>query len=215
MSNDKNNLSLVDTTSITHLINELRVLDTRILNRLSSADGVIAQLNETITLLSSKNNLNKALIQKEERIKIDAEYAIKEISDNLKYLEEILNKLTNFESMQERLLSQQFEKIKDFNIDLNAKADLYEKEIISLKDSILLEMKKQVEDLKNQINFKIVNIDIKNLEMINQNASKAVNNITAVAEWSKNVYHINILLVGILCLIGGGAIMALVFFFFK
>lgn len=54
MSNDKNNLSLIDTTSITHLIHELRILDTRILNKLSSTDGIIVQLNETITRLSVK-----------------------------------------------------------------------------------------------------------------------------------------------------------------
>lgn len=214
MSNDKN-LSLIDTTSITHLINELRILDTRILNKLSTADGVIVQLNETITRLSSKNNLNKALIIKEERIKINAEYAIKEISDNLKYLEEIWNKLKNFESMQERLLSEQFEKIKDFNLDLNRKADLYEKEIINLKDSILVEMKKQVEDLKNQINFKVVDVDIKNLEMINQNANSAINNITAVSDWTKNVYHINILLVAFLSFFGGGIFAFVIIYFLR
>lgn len=215
MSSDKNNIAVVNITDITHLISELRILNATTLHNIASGDGLIAQLNETLTLLSGKNNLNKALIIKEERIKIDAEYAIKEISDNLKYLEEILNKLTNFESMQERLLSQQFEKIKDFNIDLNAKTDLYEKEIISLKDSILVEMKKQVEDLKNQINFKVVEIDIKNLEMINQNASKAVNNITAVAKWSKNVYHVNIVLIVFISLFGGGILASLIFYFLK
>ena len=215
MSSDKNNIAVVNTTDITHLISELRILNATTLHNIASGDGLIAQLNETLTLLSGKNNLNKALIIKEERIKIDAEYAIKEISDNLKYLEEILNKLTNFESMQERLLSQQFEKIKDFNIDLNAKADLYEKEIISLKDSILVEMKKQVEDLKNQINFKTVDIDIKNLEMINQNANSAINNIAAVSDWSKNVYHVNIVLIVFISLFGGGILASLIFYFFK
>lgn len=213
--NDKNNVAVVNTTDITHLINELRILDTRILNRLSSADGVIIQLNETITRLNSKNSLNKALIQKEERIKINAEYAIKEISDNLKYLEEILNKLKSFESMQERLLSEQFEKIKDFNIDLNAKADLYEKEIINLKDSILSNLEKQVEDLKNQINFKIVDIDLKKLESINATANSAINNITAVAEWTKNVYQINILLVAFLSFFGGGIFAFVIIYFLR
>lgn len=214
MSQDKNNVAVVNTTDITHLINELRILDTQILNRLTNADGIIVQLNETITRLSSKKNLNEALIIKEERIKNAAENAQKELSDNLQYLEKILNRLKGFESMQERLLSEQFEKIKDFNIDLNAKADLYEKEMINLKDSILLEMKKQVEDVKNQINFKIIDIDIRNLEMINQNASKAINNITAVAEWSKNVYHVNIVLIVFISLFGGGILASLIFYFF-
>ena len=215
MSSDKNNIAVVNITDITHLISELRILNATTLHNIASGDGLIAQLNETLTLLSGKNNLNKALIIKEERIKFDAEYAIKEISDNLKYLEEILNKLTNFESMQERLLSQQFEKIKDFNIDLNAKTDLYEKEIISLKDSILVEMKKQVEDLKNQINFKTVDIDIKNLEMINQNTNSAINNIAAVADWSKNVYHVNIVLIVFISLFGGGILASLIFYFLR
>lgn len=214
MSQDKNNVAVVNTTDITHLINELRILDTQILNRLTNADGIIVQLNETITRLSSKNNLNKALIIKEERIKINAEYAIKEISDNLKYLEQILNKFKSFESMQERLLSEQFEKIKDFNLDLNEKTDSYQKEIINLKDSILVEMKKQVEDLKNQINFKVIDIDIKNLEMINQNANKAITNITAVADWNKNVYHVNIALIVFISLFGGGILASLIFYFF-
>lgn len=215
MSNDKNNIAVVNTTDITHLISELRILNATTLHNIASGDGLIAQLNETLTLLSGKNNLNKALIIKAERTKINAEYAAKEISDNLKYLEEILNKFKSFESTQEQLLNEQFEKIKDFNLDLNAKADLYEKEIISLKDSIILEMKKQVEDLKNQINFKTVDIDIKNLEMINQNANSAINNIAAVADWSKNVYHVNIVLIVFISLFGGGILASLIFYFLK
>lgn len=215
MSQDKNNVAVVNTTDITHLINELRILDTQILNRLTNADGIIVQLNETITRLSSKKNLNEALIIKEERIKNAAENAQKELSDNLQYLEKILNRLKGFELMQERLLSEQFEKVKDFNIDLNEKANLYQKEIISLKDSIHLEMKKQVEDLKNQINFKIVDIDIKNLEMINQNANSAINNITAVSDWTKNVYHINILLVAFLSFFGGGIFAFVIIYFLR
>ncbi len=215
MSNDKNNIAVVNTTNIVHLINELRILNATTLHNLASANGLIPQLNENITILNGKNNLNKALIIKEERIKNAAENAQKELSDNLQHLDKILNEFKNFEKIQEQLLSEQFEKIKDFNLDLNVKADSYQKEIINLKDSILSDLKKQIEEIKNQINFKVIDIDIKNLEMINQNANSAITNITAVAEWTKNVYHINILLVGILCLIGGGAIMALVFFFFK
>lgn len=215
MSNDKNNLSLIDTTSITHLINELRILDTRILNRLSSADGVIVQLNETITRLSSKKNLNESLIIKEERTKIDAEYARKEVSENLRYLEETLLKLQGFELKHEQLLDQQFEKIKNFNLDLNRKADSYQKEIISLKDSILSDLKKQIEEIKNQINFKVVDIDIKNLEMINQNANSAITNITAVADWSKNVYQINLLLVGFLSFFSGGIFAFIIIYFLR
>lgn len=214
MSNDKNNIAVVNTTDITHLISELRILNATTLHNIASGDGLIAQLNETLTLLSGKNNLNKALIIKEERIKINAEYAQKELSDNLQYLEKILNRLKGFESMQEQLLSKQFEKIKDFNLDLNEKTDLYQKEIISLKDSILLDLKKQAEDLKNQINFKIVDIDIRNLEMINQNANKAINNITSVANWSKNVYHVNIALIVFISLFGGGILASLIFYFF-
>lgn len=214
MSSDKNNIAVVNTTDITHLISELRILNATTLHNIASGDGLIAQLNETLTLLSGKNNLNKALIIKEERIKINAEYAAKEISDNLKYLEQILNKLKNFESMQERLVNEQFEKIKDFNIDLNAKADLYEKEIISLKDSILVKIEKQVEDLKNQINFKIVDIDLKKLEAINATANSAINNITAVADWNKNVYHVNIALIVFISLFGGGILASLIFYFF-
>lgn len=215
MSNDKNNLSLIDTTSITHLINELRILDTRILNRLSSADGVIVQLNETITRLNSKKNLNEAFIIKAERTKIDAEYARKEVSENLRYLEETLLKLQGFELKHEQLLDQQFEKIKDFNLDLNRKTDSYQKEIISLKDSILSDLKKQIEEIKNQINFKVVEIDIKNLEMINQNANSAITNITAVADWSKNVYQINLLLVGFLSFFSGGIFAFIIIYFLR
>lgn len=214
MSNDKNNIAVVNTTNITHLISELRILNATTLHNLASANGLIPQLNENITILNGKNNLNKALIIKEERIKNAAENAQKELSDNLQHLDKILNEFKSFESTQERLLTEQFEKIRNFNLDLNAKADLYEKEIISLKDSILVEMKKQVEDLKNQINFKIINIDIKNLEMINQNANSAIKNIADVADWSKNVYHVNIALIVFISLFGGGILASLIFYFF-
>lgn len=212
--NDKNNVAVVNTTDITHIINELRILDTRILNRLSSADGVIVQLNETITRLSGIKNMYTAYEIIANRSKTQIENSEKQISDNLQYLEETLLKLQAFESMQERLLSEQFEKIRNFNLDLNAKADLYHKEIISLKDSILSDLKKQVEEIKNQINFKVVDIDIKNLEMINQNANSAITNITAVADWNKNVYHVNIALIVFISLFGGGILASLIFYFF-
>ena len=214
MSSDKNNIAVVNTTDIGHLINELRILNATTLHNLVSANGLIPQLNQNITILNGKNNLNKALIIKEERIKNDAKNAQKELSDNLQYLQTILDEFNNFERIQEQLLSEQFEKIKDFNLDLNTKANLYQKEIIGLKDSILVQLEKQVEDLKNQINFKIVDIDIRNLEMINQNASKAINNITAVADWNKNVYHVNIILIVFISLFGGGILASLIFYFF-
>lgn len=215
MSNDKNNIAVVNTTNITHLIGELRILNATTLHNLASANGLIPQLNENITILNGKNNLNKALIIKEERIKNAAENAQKELSDNLQHLDKILNEFKNFEKIQEQLLSEQFEKIKDFNLDLNVKADSYQKEIINLKDSILSDLKKQIEEIKNQINFKVIDIDIKNLEMINQNANSAITNITAVAYWSKNVYQINMLLIGFLSFFGGGIFAFLVMYFLK
>ena len=214
MSSDKNNIAVVNTTDIGHLINELRILNATTLHNLASANGLIPQLNQNITILNAKNNLKKAQIIQEERIKNDAKNAQKELSDNLQYLENILHRLEGFESIQEQLLIEQFEKIKDFNLDLNAKTDLYHKEIISLKDLILSDLRKQTEEIKNQINFKIVDIDIRNLEMINQNASKAINNITAVAEWNKNVYHVNIILIVFISLFGGGILASLIFYFF-
>ena len=75
-------------------------------------------------------------------------------------------------------------------------------------------MKKQVEDLKNQINFKIVDIDLKKLEAINATANSAINNITAVADWNKNVYHVNIALIVFISLFGGGILASLIFYFF-
>lgn len=213
--NDKNNVAVVNTTDITHIINELRILDTRILNRLSSADGVIVQLNETITRLSGIKNMYTAYEMIANRSKTQIENSEKQIYDNLQYLEETLLKLQAFELKHEQLLNQQFEKFKDFNVDLNAKADLYQKEIISLKDSILSDLEKQINEIKNQINFKIVDIDIRNLEMINENANKAINNITAVANWTKNVYQVNILLVAFLSFFGGGILAFVIIYFLK
>ena len=212
--NDKNNVAVVNTTDIVHLINELRILNATTLHNLASANGLIPQLNETITILNGKKMLNEGLIRKEEKIKNAAENAEKELSDNLQHLDKILNEFKIFEKIQEQLLNEQFEKIKDFNLDLNAKANLYQKEIISLKDSIVSDLKKQIEEIKNQINFKVIDIDIKNLEMINQNANKAITNITAVAEWSKNVYHVNIVLIVFISLFGGGILASLIFYFF-
>jgi hypothetical protein len=212
--NDKNNVAVVNTTDIVHLINELRILDTQILNKLSSADGVIVQLNETITRLSVKKNLNEALIIQEQRTKINAEYAKKEISDNLKKLEKILNQFQNFESKNEQLLEKQSQKIGNLNHNLSSKTKEFQKEITNLKDSLLADFAKKVEEIKNQINFKIVDIDLKELESINTNTNQAVKNLTAVANWSKNVYHINILLVAFLSFFGGGILASLIFYFF-
>lgn len=212
--NDKNNVAVVNTTDIVHLINELRILDTRILNKLSSADGIIVQLNETITRLSIKKNLNEALIIEEQRTKINAEYARKEISDNLKMLEKILNQFQEFESKSEQLIEKQSQKIENLNHNLSSKTEEFQKEITNLKDSLLADFSEKVDQIKKDINLKIVDIDLQKLESINQNANKAINNITAVADWSKNVYHINILLVAFLSFFGGGILAFLIFYFF-
>jgi len=158
--------------------------------------------------------LKEAIIIQNERIKIEAEYAQKEISDNLKKLEKILNQFQEFESKSEQLIEKQSQKIENLNHNLSSKTEEFEKEITNLKDSLVIDFGKKVEEIKNQINFKIVDIDIKNLEMINQNANSAINNITAVANWSKNVYHINILLVAFLSFFGGGILASLIFYFF-
>lgn len=214
MSQDKNNVAVVNTTDITHLINELRILDTKIIKDLSGTNGIIVQLNETITRLSVKKNLNEALITEEQRIKTNAEYARKEVSQNLKKLEEILNQFQDFESKNEQQLEKQSQKIENLNHNLSSKTEEFQKGITNLKDSLLIDFSKKVEEIKNQINLKIVDIDLQKLESINENADKAINNITAVADWSKNVYHINILLVAFLSFFGGGILASLIFYFF-
>lgn len=214
MSNDKNNVAVVNTTDITHLINELRILDTKIIKDLSGANGIIVQLNETITRLSVKKNLNEALIIEEQRIKTNTEYARKEISEDLRKLEEILNQFQDFESKNEQLLEKQSQKIENLNHNLSSKTKEFQKGITNLKDSLLIDFSKKVEEIKNQINLKIVDINLQKLESINENANKAINNITAVADWSKNVYHINILLVAFLSFFGGGILASLIFYFF-
>jgi hypothetical protein len=214
MSQDKNNVAVVNTTDITHLINELRILDTKIIKDLSGTNGIIVQLNETITRLSVKKNLNEALIIEEQRIKTNAEYARKEVSQNLKKLEEILNQFQDFESKNEQQLEKQSQKIENLNHNLSSKTEEFQKGITNLKDSLLIDFSKKVEEIKNQINLKIVDIDLQKLESINENADKAINNITAVADWSKNVYHINILLVAFLSFFGGGILASLIFYFF-
>ena len=60
MSSDKNNIAVVNITDITHLISELRILNATTLHNLASANGLIPQLNENITILNGKNNLKKA-----------------------------------------------------------------------------------------------------------------------------------------------------------
>ena len=214
MSNDKNNVAVVNTTDIVHLINELRILDTKIIKDLSGTNGINVQLNETITRLSVKKNLNEALIIEEQRIKTNAEYARKEVSQNLKKLEEILNQFQDFESKNEQQLEKQSQKIENLNHNLSSKTKEFQKEITNLKDSLLADFAKKVEEIKNQINFKIVDIDLKELESINTNTNQAVKNLTAVANWSKNVYHINILLVAFLSFFGGGILASLIFYFF-
>lgn len=212
--NDKNNVAVVNTTDITHIINELRILDTQILNKLSSTDGIIVQLNETITRLSIKKNLNEAMIIEEERIRINNEYARKEVSENLKKLEKILNQFQDFESKNEQQLEKQSQKIENLNHNLSSKTEEFEKEIANLKDSLLADFSKKVDQIKKDIDFKIVDIDLKELESINTNTNQAVKNLTAVANWSKNVYHINILLVAFLSFFGGGILASFIFYFF-
>lgn len=144
--------------------------------------------------------MNEALIIEEQRTKIDAEYARKEISDNLKMLEKILNQFQDFESKNEQQLEKQSQKIENLNHNLSSKTEEFGKEITNLKDSLVIDFTKKVEEIKNQINFKIVDLDLKELESINTNTNQAVKNLTAVANWSKNVYHINILLVAFIFL---------------
>lgn len=214
MSGDKNNVSVVNVTDITHLINELRNLDTKIIKDLSGANGIIARLEDTLTRLSIKKNLNEAMVIEEQRTKIISEYAQKEVSENLKKLEVILNQFQEFELKNEQSLVQQSQKIENLNHNLSSKTEEFQKQITNLKDSLLADFSKKVDQIKKDINLKIVDIDLQKLESINQNANKAINNITAVADWNKNVYHINILLVAFLSFFGGGILSSVIFYFF-
>lgn len=212
--NDKNNVAVVNTTDITHIINELRILDTQIIKDLSGTKGVIVQLNETLTRLRTKSRTYESHEIIEERLNLIRQNTDHNISDNVKRLKEILNQFQDFEFKNEQLMEKQSQKIKNLNHNLSSKTEEFQKGITNLKDSLLTDFSKKVEEIKNQINLKIVDIDLQKLESINENANKAINNITAVADWSKNVYHINILLVAFLSFFGGGILASLIFYFF-
>ena len=217
--NDKNNVAVVNTTDITHIINELRILDTRILNRLSSADGVIVQLNETITRLSSKNNLNKALIQKEERIKIDAEYAQKEISENLRCLEKIWGNLQNFEKTNEKMIQEQTQKVEIFKNALELRYDnlsyQFLQELKVATESLLTDVSTKVEEIKKEIDKKLKAIDLKKFEKANQNVEDIIINFNVLHKKIEEVSFKNNIFTKILSFVGGATVMALVFFFLK
>lgn len=230
MSNDKNNIAVVNTTDIVHLINELRILNATTLHNLSSANGLIPQLNENITILNGKNNLKKAQIIQEERIKNDAENAQKKLSDNLQHLDKILNEFKIFEKAQEQLLTEQAGKIvnnfANFEISNKKMFEEQTKKTENLKDNLELraeiwisQFQENLSLLKNeleiQISKKLKDVDLKKFEDANKNVKDAIKNFDDFHQKMEKSYLKNNILTGIMSFVGGATVMALVFFFLK
>lgn len=241
MSADKNKISVVDTTDIKKLINEMTVVNTQILSTLIDQnmpdgkikEGVISQLNGAQQILNNKIKLLQLYLDKAERVanKLEAQQTEVEENENkideahqerLKELEEIKS---DFEATNEVL--------KDFNEKIDKKIEIFESSLDSRTDEIrnkvldelnkfrteLAEsLKAKIDDVNKSIKSEFAEIDLLSIETANTNAEKASKTLTqfidTAEKYEDSINSKYIIAVSLFTFIGGALIASLFFYFF-
>lgn len=220
MSKDKNNVAIADTTNITHLINELRVLDTQVLSRLDNKNGgLIKSLQLVITTADlSQANLDKT-VKNAELIKNEIENAQKNIEDNVEILNQILNQLKDFESKNEQMLELQTQKVENLIEKIKLKSTIiteqFEQDLQELKSKLLTDVDTQIQKINKEINSKLKGVDLRMLDGINSFVSNSLSQLTQFKDQITKIERENTRLFTLLSFIGGVALTSLFLYFFN
>lgn len=218
MSQDKNNVAIADTTNITHLINELRVLDTQVLSRLDNKNGgLIKSLQLVITTADlSQANLDKT-VKNAELIKNEIENAQKNIEDNVEILNQILNQLKDFESKNEQMLELQTQKVENLIEKIKLKSTIiteqFQIDLEDLKIKLLDQVEIEVQKINKEIGNKLKDVDLRMLDGSNRLVSNSLSQLTQFQNQIAKIEHKNTILFTLLSFISGGALASLFLYF--
>ncbi|GGD36184.1 hypothetical protein GCM10012288_07720 [Malaciobacter pacificus] len=217
MSKDKNNIAIADTTNITHLINELRVLDTQVLNRLENK--LIPNLKIVIAAADlAQTNLNKT-VKNAELVKNEIVNAQKNIKDNVEILNQIFNQFKDFESKNEQMLELQTQKVKNLKEKIELESTIingkFEQDLQELKSKLLTDVDTQIQKINEEINSKLKGVDLRLLDGSNRLVSSSLSQLDQFKLKLTQSQRENKILFTLLSFIGGVILTSLFFYFFN
>lgn len=214
----KDNIAIADTTNITHIINELRVLDTQVLSKLDNKNGgLIKSLQLVITTADlSQTNLNKT-IKNAELVKNEIVNAQKNIKDNVEILNQIFNQFKDFESKNEQMLELQTQKVENLKEKIELKSTVmteqFEQDLKDLKSKLLEDVDTQIQKINEEINLKLKGVDLRMLDGSNRLVSNSLSQLDQFKLKLTQSESKNTILFTLLSFIGGVALTSLLYYF--
>lgn len=207
------NFQIVERKTIEQLVNELDFLNSQVLAKIKNPNDGSGLINELADINKKIANLTN-------------------LTNVLNYLssktEVALKNFTNFEKTNEKILQEQTQKVENFRNALELTVSIlgnHFKDDISndinnfknsFKDSLIADIETKVDEIKNEINKKLKNIDLKRFEDANQNVTTAIENLNNFHSKVEKIYFKNNLLTGFLSFLGGGTVIgSLVYFFLR
>jgi len=237
MSQDKNNVAVVDTVDIKKLINEMTVVNTQILSNLTNQktkdgevkEGLISQLNGAQQMVHNQIKLLQFYLSRAEGIedKLKSQQTKVEENENAideahqERLKELLSIKSSFEMTNEVL--------KDFNQKIDKKIEGFERvfelrtdviqdkvldELNKFKTELAESLKVKVDDINKSIINEFTGIDLNSIQTANTNAANATKTLTKFINSVDDINSKYIIAVSLFCFTGGAAIASLFFYFF-
>lgn len=188
----ENKLIAIDKSQIEELIDTLKFLQLKVLSTLKNDQdgGLIKNLisiNDEIANITDTVN----------------------ILDDLSFrIEQIVHNFANFEISNKKIFEEQTKRTENLKDNLELRAEIW---ISQFQENLSL----LKNELEIQISKKLKDVDLKKFEDANKNVKDAIKNFDDFHQKMEKSYLKNNILTGTLSFVGGGAIMALVFFFLK
>lgn len=242
MSADENKISVVDTTDIKKLINEMTVVNTQILSNLTNQnmpdgkvkEGVISQLNGAQQMVRNQIKLLQLYLSKAEGVENKLKSQQTEVEENEDAIDEAhqerLKELVSIKSSFERTnkvigdFNEKIEeKIKIFESSLDLRTDeIYNKvldELNKFRTELAESLKAEIDDVNKSIKSEFAEIDLQSIKTANTNAEKATKTLSqfidTAEKYEDSINSKYIIAVSLFCFTSGGAIASLFFYFFK
>lgn len=241
MSQDKNNVAVVDTVDIKKLINEMTVVNTQILSTLIDQnmpdgkikEGVISQLNGAQQILNNKIKLLQLYLDKAEHVSTKLESQQTKVEKNETEIDEAhQERVKELEAIKSTIEATN-EVLKDFNEKIDKKIEIFESsldlrtdeihnkvldELNKFRTELAESLKAEIDDVNKSIKSEFAEIDLQSIKTANTNAEKATKTLTqfidTAEKYEDTINSKYIIAVSLFTFIGGASIASLFFYFF-
>ncbi|PHO13325.1 hypothetical protein CPG38_03775 [Malaciobacter marinus] len=209
---EKNYIS-IDRAQTDELIETLSFLQLQVLATLKNDTdgGLIKELQETINTMTNH-------IEVIDNLKEDSDQQVKKIEKKaieLVKINETLEKSSKIITEFEKTVSKNLDTFSDkLDLEKMTLESDFEKHIKKLKDELIEDVTKEVENINKNIKEKIKDIDLKKIDASNRFVSNAVIKLDLFKAAIEKTEKKNRLLSSILSAIGGAVFTSLVFYFF-